>query len=116
MHRFDVFLLSSREDPYPLVVLEAALLQKPIICFESAGGAPELVESDAGMVVGYLDVVAASEAIITLVKDPVLRKQKGLNASQKVLSRHDTNHSIQKVLTIIEDCMKVSATELQSHS
>lgn len=106
MTRFDIFLLSSREDPYPLVVLEAALLKKPIICFQNAGGAPELVESDAGIVVGYLDIMAASEAIVSLIQDPALRQQKGVNAFHKVLDRHNTNHSVQKVLTIIEENMR----------
>lgn len=111
MNRFDVFLLSSREDPYPLVVLEAALLQKPIVCFENAGGAPELVESDAGEVVGYLDVAAAADAIIRLIENPALRHKKGKTAHHKVLERHDTEHSIQKILTIIHTLMPVPAAE-----
>lgn len=112
MNRFDIFLLSSREDPYPLVVLEAALLQKPIVCFEKAGGAPELVEEDAGEVVGYLDIEGAVRAIIQLVEDPELRKKKGQAAHRKVLRRHDTEHSVQKVLGIIESLMPSSVTEI----
>src|ERR1019366_4949435 len=37
----DVFVLTSREDPYPLVCLEAAAVAKPIVCFAGAGGMPE---------------------------------------------------------------------------
>ena len=36
---FDVFVLLSREDPFPLVCLEAASLGKPFVCFDNAGGA-----------------------------------------------------------------------------
>ena len=36
----DVFLLPSREDPFPLVCLEAADCGVPIICFAEAGGMP----------------------------------------------------------------------------
>ncbi len=111
MSRFDIFLLSSREDPYPLVVLEAALLQKPIVCFENAGGAPELVERDAGEVVGYLDVAAAAEAIIKLIDDPVLRRKKGKAAHNKVLERHNTEQSVQKILTIIHTLMPAPVSE-----
>ncbi len=32
----DLFLLTSREDTFPLVCLEAAALGKPVICFEKA--------------------------------------------------------------------------------
>lgn len=111
MNRFDIFLLSSREDPYPLVVLEAALLQKPIVCFENAGGAPELVEDDAGEVVRYLDVAAAADAIIALVENPALRLKKGKTAHHKVLERHNTEHSIQKILAIIHTLMPVPVAE-----
>ncbi|TDB64487.1 glycosyltransferase family 4 protein [Arundinibacter roseus] len=101
MTRFDVFLLSSREDPYPLVVLEAALLQKPIVCFDKAGGAPELVEQDAGMVVDYLDIQATADAVLSLLEQPEIRRSKGQRAYQKVLQRHNTEQSIQNVLNII---------------
>ena len=35
---FDVFLLLSREDSFPMVCLENALLKKPIICMKNASG------------------------------------------------------------------------------
>lgn len=112
MTRFDLFLLSSREDPYPLVVLEAALLQKPIVCFDQAGGAPELVEDDAGEVVEYLDVQAAAEAIVSLIEDSDLRIKKGKKAYEKVLKRHDTALSVQKVIDIIADVTQNDASAL----
>lgn len=39
----DAFALTSREDPFPLVVLEAAMHGVPTLCFEGAGGSPEFV-------------------------------------------------------------------------
>ena len=60
----DVFVLTSREDPYPLVCLEAAALSKPIVCFAGAGGMPEFVEEDCGFVVPYLDLAAMAEGIV----------------------------------------------------
>ncbi len=110
MTRFDIFLLSSREDPYPLVVLEAALLQKPVVCFDQSGGAPELVEDDAGEVVAYLDVQAAAKAVISLVEDRELRIKKGRRAYEKVLERHDTALSVQKVIDIIADASGSTAS------
>jgi glycosyltransferase involved in cell wall biosynthesis len=114
MTRFDIFLLTSREDPYPLVVLEAALLQKPIVCFKNAGGAPELVEEDAGTIVDYLDISQASNAIVELIVNPADCKRKGLRAKQKVLERHNTEKSIQKFLSIIEDNMARPLLEINS--
>ncbi|WP_373514757.1 glycosyltransferase family 4 protein [Persicitalea sp.] len=111
MTRFDIFLLSSREDPYPLVVLEAALLQKPIVCFDGAGGAPELVEHDAGDVVKYLDVPAATKSVLTLIDNKQLRITQGKKAHDKVLERHDTASSVQKVIEVMQICCPESTGE-----
>ncbi|MEO6148800.1 MAG: glycosyltransferase family 4 protein [Mucilaginibacter sp.] len=66
---FDVFALTSREDPFPLVSLEAAAQSKPIICFDGAGGAPELLVNGGGIVVPYADAQAMADAIIDLYND-----------------------------------------------
>jgi glycosyltransferase involved in cell wall biosynthesis len=65
---FDIFALTSREDPYPLVVLEAALLQKPMVCFEKAGGAQDLIETDAGLIVPYLSLKPCQRLFLQLRK------------------------------------------------
>ena len=85
---FDVFLMTSREDPYPIASLEAASLGKPIICFADAGGTPEFVEGDAGFVVPYLDVAAMAEKVGRLAGDAKLRTSMGARAKEKVLARH----------------------------
>ncbi len=65
----DIFALVSREDPFPLVMLEAASVGKPVVCFQDAGGACEFVENDSGIVVPYLDLQAMARAICTLADD-----------------------------------------------
>lgn len=110
--RFDIFLLCSREDPYPLVVLEAALAEVPVVCFEGAGGAPELIESDAGIVVGNVDIQAASDAIIKLALNPELRNSMGHVARQKVLTRHNTDQSVDKIESIINKYLPLRVSEI----
>ncbi|WP_025763971.1 glycosyltransferase family 4 protein [Dyadobacter tibetensis] len=114
LNRFDVLLLSSREDPYPLVVLEAALQEIPVICFKDAGGAPELIEKDAGFVVPFLDIDAAAEAAIKLVLDPALRDSMGQRARQKVLERHNTVKSIGNIEAIIQKFIPLQVSEKQN--
>lgn len=63
----DVFVLTSREDPYPSVVLEALASGLPCIAFEGSGGAPELIGSfrvlgHPGGVVPFGDVSAMARA------------------------------------------------------
>lgn len=92
MSIFDVFLVSSREDPYPLVVLEAAMLAKPIICFDKAGGAKDFVENDCGAVIDYLNVEDTFKKIVELKDNPEMRESMGICGRKKVLERH--NHTI----------------------
>jgi len=105
---FDIFAMVSREDPFPLVNLEAASLGKPIICFENAGGSPEFVENDAGFVVPYLDLDAMADKVITLAKDEALRHMLGNRAAQKVQERHDISVAAPQILKIIENLLESS--------
>ncbi|NIJ51185.1 glycosyltransferase [Dyadobacter arcticus] len=61
------FLLTSRQDPFPLVMIEAAHLGKPIVAFPS-GGVLEFVEDGMGIVTEDLSVkqmVTAMRLIMT---------------------------------------------------
>lgn len=83
----DVFVLTAREDAFPLVGLEAAALGLPTVCFD-AGGLPELVSDDAGTVVAYPDVDAMARALAGLATDPARRTALGTVARERVLARH----------------------------
>jgi glycosyltransferase involved in cell wall biosynthesis len=100
----DVFLLLSREDPYPLVVLEAASFGKPTICFDNAGGAPEFVQNDAGSVVPYLDIPALANELLLYQSSPDLLSQKGNIAKERVRQKHqDKNIVLQQLHQILSD-------------
>jgi glycosyltransferase involved in cell wall biosynthesis len=101
MDAFDVFFVSSREDPYPLVVLEAAILSKPIICFDKAGGAKDFVEEDCGFVVDYMDVNSVVNKIIELKENSILRKELGDSAKKKALERHNQEIAFQTFVEIL---------------
>jgi glycosyltransferase involved in cell wall biosynthesis len=83
----DIFLLPSREDPFPLVTLEAAECGLPVICFANAGGIPEFVEEDAGFVVPYENVEAMAKKVALLIENEDLRRRLGVQAREKLLSR-----------------------------
>jgi glycosyltransferase involved in cell wall biosynthesis len=102
MSVFDVFFVSSREDPYPLVVLEAAMLEKPIICFDKSGGAKDFVESDCGAIIDYLDIENVAEKILEFKTNPLLIKQMGENARKKVLERHNQEFAFKTFVEILE--------------
>lgn len=106
---FDVFALTSREDPYPLVGLETALLEVPMVCFDRAGGMVELVRrSDdegpqpSGVIVPYLDVEAMAEAAVALLDDPARRRAMGVQAAHVVQRDHEVDVAGPQILEVIE--------------
>lgn len=99
---FDVFALTSREDPFPLVMLETASLGKPIVCFDESGGAREFVSDDCGFVVPYLNVEAMAGKIVQLLRTPDLRNRMGQQAKHKVRSHYDISIIAPKLLKVIE--------------
>ena len=101
----DVFALTSREDSFPLVCLEAAALGKPIVCFADAGGMPEFVEDDAGFVVPYLDIETMASRVIALVDSRECRRILGETARRKVGERHDVSKAAPRIVNIIEATM-----------
>lgn len=85
---FDIFFLSSREDPYPLVVLEAAWMEKPSICFEGAGGIPEFIQDDAGWIIDKFNIEAVSNLIDFLFQNKGEIRLKAIAAKAKVIDLH----------------------------
>lgn len=98
----DMFVLTSRQDSYPLVCLEAAALAKPIVCFAGSGGMPEFVESDCGFVVPYLDITAMAQRVIYLLDLPDCCTTMGEAARRKVTQLHDISVAAPHVMEIIE--------------
>ena len=85
----DIFFLSSKLDPLPLVAQDALLNKLPLVCFEGASGIPERIKEDGDAstgVVPYLDVEAAAQKILTLAADEALRRKVG-DAGQRLATK-----------------------------
>jgi glycosyltransferase involved in cell wall biosynthesis len=101
----DVLLLPSREDPFPLVMMEAALRRRPIVCFDNSGGAPEFVQHDAGFIVPAFDVEAMAAKLAVLLTSHELRRRMGEAGRQRVLRSHDLDSSAPKIAAIIQNAL-----------
>ncbi|KGQ20802.1 Glycosyl transferase [Lysobacter dokdonensis DS-58] len=79
----DVYALTSREDPYPSVVLEAFDAALPVVGFAGCGGLDALVR-DHGALVPMEDVDAMADAVCALLGDDKRRETLGLRARDLV--------------------------------
>lgn len=73
----DVFALTSREDPFPSVVMESLEVTVPVVGFQGAGGFTTLIEKGCGLLVPFEDVAGFAAALSSLLDNPGKAKQLG---------------------------------------
>lgn len=82
----DAFVLSSREEGFGLVLVEAMAIGVPIVAGECPGGVSEVLESgDAGLLVAPHDVRALADGMKKVLSDHDLRRrivQRGVKRSK----------------------------------
>lgn len=101
----DVFALPSREDPFPLVMLEAGSYSMPIICFADSGGGSEFIGDDSGLIAPYLDIITFATHVKTLHDNPDFLARIGKSAFEKVELHFTIECQGQKLLQSIESCL-----------
>jgi len=95
----DIFLLTSREDPFPSVVLEAFNAKKPVIGFENAGGFCDIVINDkSGFLVKYESVDEMIDKIHLICEDDKLNEHLGINA-KKICEQHSFHEYVKIINT-----------------
>jgi len=83
----DVFALTSREDPFPNVVLEAMDAGLPVVAFSGCGGSNSLIAEGVGVNVAKGDVKAFAAAVLNCLHDAALRRQVKVRASALIKER-----------------------------
>ena len=110
----DIFVLTSREDPFPCVVHEAMAAELAVIAFEDAGGASEAIGS-TGVVVKYGDVAGMAAEVERLLKDDGAREKLRSAARQRVESEYRFDDYFRKIarLASAELNVPLAAADLQ---
>jgi glycosyltransferase involved in cell wall biosynthesis len=80
---WDLFVLPSRQDAFPLVVLEAMAAGLAVVATR-VGGIPEQVTPGTGVLVAPEDVDALARTIVDLVRHPDERRRLGAMARDRV--------------------------------
>ena len=73
----DLYLMTSREDPFPSVVMEAMNVKVPVIGFKNAGGFQDIVTEETGILVEYENDEAMTSAVVELLQDDKRRASLG---------------------------------------
>lgn len=73
----DLYALTSREDPYPSVVLEAFDVALPVVGFSGTGGLDTMIQQHGGVLVPMEDTVAFGLACEAFLDDSASRQAAG---------------------------------------
>jgi glycosyltransferase involved in cell wall biosynthesis len=89
---WDVVVMPSRLDPFPLVVLEAMGHGLPVVA-TAVDGIPEQLAGETGVLVAPEDPAALATAIEGLLDDPARREALGVRARERVAGNFTVAHT-----------------------
>jgi glycosyltransferase involved in cell wall biosynthesis len=103
----DVFTLPSWIEGFPLVVLEAMALSRPVIA-TAVGGTPELVTGETGLLVPPRDPRRLADAIAELLAERGRAERMGAAGLERVRTSFSAERMTDRVLTVYDEVVEGS--------
>ncbi|MDR7222764.1 glycoside hydrolase family 99-like domain-containing protein [Aminobacter aminovorans] len=94
----DVYALTSREDPFPSVVLEALDVEIPVVAFDGAGGFTDLLVRGCGHLVPPFDTDAMAADVAKLLNEPQRSAELGRNGRAIVEREFSFRHYLDDLM------------------
>lgn len=110
----DIFLLSSRLDPFPNVAIDAMLAGLPVVCFENGSGVAEMLSNHAGLkrlVVPYADATSAAEVIEQLSVDNRTYQETKAAIRDLAISAFDMDRYAARLEEVAEEAARIRMQE-----
>jgi glycosyltransferase involved in cell wall biosynthesis len=105
----DVFVLSSRREGHPFVLLEAMAASLPAVATRCGGVEETLVGGETGYLVDVGDVGALAAAVGRLVDDTDLRRRMGVAARERVVKHFTAEDCVRALAGVYEDMLREPA-------
>lgn len=102
-HEFEIFCMTSREDPFPVVNLEFGIRGIPVIGFKDSGGTAELLKDQSEMLIENWDIVLFAKRINELLNNENERKRLGESLSSIIKNNYTESIILPKIITIIKN-------------
>jgi len=105
LRAFDVFVLSSHLEGLCTSLLDALLMEVPVVATRT-GGVPEIIEdSVTGLLVEVRNPHALAEGILRLIREPGLCQQFVKAGRERVLARFTTQQMVRGTVAVYEQVL-----------
>ncbi len=92
----DLFVLSSRREGHPMVMLEAMAMARPVVAMDIAGVGDTITDGVEGRLVPPGDIAALASAIVASIGDPEGAARRGRNARKKIEREHTVERMVRR--------------------
>ena len=106
----DVFVLPSRCEGMPLVLLEAMDAGLPVVATRVIGSEEVVADGETGLLVPPEDPAALGTALARLLADPQLRARFGRAGRQRFLERFTGRRMAARTAVLYEDILAAVGT------
>ena len=104
----DVLVLTSKEEPFGRVIIEAGASRKPVVAFKG-GGVEEIIDNEkTGFVVEDGNVEEMAKKVLLLLASDKLRTELGLRGRDKVLSCFTSSIHVEQIDKIYSSVLNSS--------
>ncbi|MFN0049443.1 MAG: glycosyltransferase family 4 protein [Cytophagales bacterium] len=94
---FDVFVLASYQEMYSLAVIDAMLMNKPVIGTNAGGTVEQVKQNERGLLIEPESAKAIASAMEMYINNPQLIDQHGNNAHIWALNSHSMDKMLEKL-------------------
>ena len=99
----DLLVVPSVPEPFGLVVLEAMMMEKPVVAFNIGGPAEIIKSGQTGVLVDNVDSASLGQGIGSLISDPELRRVMGGKGRSLLEQAFTCQVQVGKIEVIIND-------------
>ena len=108
INAMDVFAMTSEQEGFPRVVLEAMLMQKPVIASRIRGTEELVVENGTGRLFRKGNSRKLAACLIELLSSPLLRKALGTAGQERVLENFSIEEYVNNVQKVFVEVLEVN--------
>jgi len=106
LKRLDVFLFTSEQEPFGLVLTEAMAAGVPIVALNLEGAVGEILgDGEDGLIVDGVDIEALAAKVLALLDDQALRERIADSGRKKVREQFTIQKNAEAIMNLYRQCL-----------